>query len=97
MSKLEKLTAESPTTLFEFYTGHSPESAEMKRIIDWAHDLSSNRVSVHRLDIDHNAELASELGVTTVPEYVIFSNGHEVWRHEGTIDADTLMAQLMLY
>lgn len=95
--KLEEITHSAPVVLVEVYASWCPHCRKMQKVIEQARELTSDRVAVHRLDIDRNEEAALALRVESVPAYVLFADGTEVWRHTGEIDGDVLMAQLLLY
>ena len=46
------------------------------------------------IDIDENNDIADELGVKTVPTFIVYKNGREQWRQSGEIDGDMLVRKV---
>lgn len=55
---------------------------------------SRRQADVYQFDIDENNSLADSQGVSTIPTFILYSNGKEVWRHSGEIDGQALLSKI---
>lgn len=66
----------------------------MMPIVDDIKELLGNRVPVYQYDIDENESLADRMGADTVPTFIIYRDGEEVWRYSGEIDGNALYGKI---
>ena len=66
----------------------------MAPVVEQVKELLEGRVAVHRFDIDENSELADDQAVKSVPTFILYSDGKEVWRHSGEIDGQALLVKI---
>ena len=64
-----------------------PIVADIKALFD-------GRAAVYQFDIDKNNELASQLDVESIPTFIIYRGGEEMWRTSGELPAETLSSKL---
>lgn len=88
------LIESSPVVLVEFYASWCPHCQRMMPVVSQVKELLEGRVPVCQLDIDDNNEASEEARVQSVPTFLIYSNGSEVWRHSGEIDGEILLGKV---
>ncbi|MDE6322440.1 MAG: thioredoxin family protein, partial [Muribaculaceae bacterium] len=44
-----------------------------------------------------NKELADTENVESIPTFIVYKNGKEVWRQSGEMEADVLLAHIQRY
>lgn len=66
----------------------------MMPVVEQVKELLDGRVALHQFDIDENSDLANDQGVKSVPTFILYSEGKEVWRHSGEIDAQALIVKI---
>lgn len=66
----------------------------MMPVVEQLKELVGESVPVIQLDIDENEESADEAKVTSVPTFIVYRDGREVWRHSGEIDGQVLLSHL---
>lgn len=84
----------TPVALVEFYASWCPHCQRMMPVVEQIRELLGNSVSITQLDIDENTQLAEENNVNSIPTFIVYRNGREVWRHTGEIDGNLLLSQL---
>lgn len=66
-------------------------------MVDDLKALFDGRAAIYQFDIDENSELASTLEVESIPTFIIYRDGEEMWRTSGEIPADSLSSKLDSY
>ncbi|MDE6309523.1 MAG: thioredoxin family protein [Muribaculaceae bacterium] len=87
----------TPTVLVEFYASWCPHCQRMMPIVEQIKELLNGQVDVYQLDIDENKELADTENVESIPTFIVYKNGKEVWRQSGEMEADVLLAHIQRY
>ncbi len=90
----KELTGSNEVVLVEFYATWCPHCRRMKPVVEQVAELLDGRVPVYQLDLDENGDLADSIRVQSVPTFLIYRNGAEVWRHSGEIDGDVLLSKV---
>ena len=92
-----ELINSNPVVLVEFYASWCPHCQRMMPIVEQVKQLLGDSAPVYQFDIDENQSLASETGVESIPTFIIYRNGSEVWRQSGEIEGDMLYSKLEAY
>lgn len=53
-----------------------------------------DRLTIAKLDVDHNPNTAIRYGVQSIPTLILFKNGHEKMRLIGAMSKERLLAQI---
>lgn len=85
------------TVLVEFYASWCPHCRRMMPIVEQVKELLSGQVEVYQFDIDDNSELAEEVGAESVPTFIVYRDGKEMWRKSGEMDGDVLLAKIQQF
>lgn len=62
----------------------------MSPVIDKLSENYKQKVKVEKIDVEANRELAQALQVQSIPAFVLFKNGQQVWTGKGIISYDEL-------
>jgi thioredoxin 1 len=79
-------------TFIEFYASWCPHCNAMIPIIERVKDVVRGQAHVFQYDIDiypRDAELANAV---TVPTFIIYKDGIELWRHTGELPLHSILA-----
>jgi len=85
----EIIKGETPT-LVDFFAEWCGPCKMMKPILE---DLKSNmgeNVTILKIDVDQNPQIASVFQIQSVPTMILFKNGNIVWRQSGVVPAPQL-------
>lgn len=85
------------TVLVEFYASWCPHCKRMMPIVEQIKELLQGKLEVYQLEIDQNQELAKEYEVESIPTFIVYKDGREMWRQTGEMDADVLLAHIQKY
>lgn len=89
-SKYDQLKDEKGVVLVEFYASWCPHCQRMMPVVADVKGLFTGQVPVYQFDIDENQELASELDVQSIPTFIVYKDGAEVWRGSGEMEGAVL-------
>ena len=87
----------SPVVLVEFFASWCPHCQRMMPIVAQIKELLAGQADVYQYDIDKNSELASEVGADSIPTFIIYKDGKEVWRQSGEMDGQVLLSKIQSY
>ena len=94
MISFEQARMTTGVVLIEFYASWCPHCRRMMPIVAEVKELLGEQVPVYQYDIDEYPRDAEEAGATSVPTFIIYRNGMEMWRTSGEISGDELMARV---
>lgn len=97
MESYEKTINSAPTVLVEFYASWCPHCKKMMPVVDDVRELLNGTVPVYQFDIDENQETADSLQVESIPTFLIYHNGREMWRYSGEIDGNMLYEKVQSF
>lgn len=66
----------------------------MMPVVDDVRALVEGQALIAQLDIDQNNEVADEVGVKSVPTFIVYRDGRETWRSSGEIDGNVLYQKI---
>ena len=78
--------------LVEFYASWCPHCQRMAPVVEGLKDLVNGKIGIHQIDVDEHEQLAEENGADTIPTFILYKDGQEVWRHTGEIESDALLS-----
>ena len=87
----------SQVVLVEFFASWCPHCQRMMPIVAQIKELLAGQVNVYQYDIDKNSDLASEVGADSIPTFIIYKDGKEVWRESGEMDGQVLLSKIESY
>ena len=90
----EEAISRPGVTLIEFYASWCPHCKRMMPIVDELKELVGGNVAVCQYDIDEYPREAEHADAHSIPTFIIYRNGSEVWRHVGEISGDELLAAI---
>lgn len=90
----EDIINSKPVVLVEFYASWCPHCQKMMPIVDQVRTLLDGQADVYQLEIDQNREIASQQDVQSIPTFIVYNNGREVWRRTGELDGETLLSHV---
>lgn len=89
-----ELISQPGTLLVEFYATWCPHCRKMMPVVEQVKELLGGRAKVYQRDIDQNDEAANEAKAESVPTFIVYKDGKEMWRHSGEIDGEILLSKV---
>ncbi|MCH5320015.1 MAG: thioredoxin family protein [Paramuribaculum sp.] len=87
----------SKVVLVEFYASWCPHCQRMMPIVEQIKELLSGTVEIYQFDIDQNSAAADAVGAESVPTFIIYRDGKEVWRESGEMDGQVLLSKIQSF
>ncbi len=95
--KIKELKEDKGVVLVEFYASWCPHCQKMMPVVADVKALLEGRANVYQFDIDDNEKLAQELEVTSIPTFIVFKDGEEMWRGSGEMEGSALDSKVEAY
>ncbi len=89
-----ELISQPGTLLVEFYATWCPHCRKMMPVVEQVKELLGGRAKVYQLDIDQHDDAANEAKAESVPTFIVYKDGKEMWRHSGEIDGEILLSKV---
>ena len=97
MDRFKELIQSPKPVLVDFYAEWCGPCQIMKpRLLDVAERMGE-KAKVVEIDIDREKELAERYRIQSVPTFIIFKNGEQLWRQSGAISTIALIQLLTDY
>ena len=88
------LVQESNAVLVDFYAPWCAPCKAMAPIIDDIEKKYGESIHVERVDVAANPELGKSFNVSSIPVFVIYREGKEVWRSNGFTEKSILVDEI---
>jgi thioredoxin len=88
------LALEDRPILIDFHTVWCAPCRKMAPVIDQLEVEIQDKAIVKRIDLDRSKEVGKAYEIQGVPVFIIFKGGKEIWRHNGIISKEALIAQI---
>ena len=92
MSNFLSLINKSKPVLVDFFAEWCGPCKMMTPILKEVKDVLGDTISVIKIDVDKNQELATQLQVRGVPTMILYKNGKQLWRQSGVVQKNDLIS-----
>ena len=82
------------TVVVEFFATWCPHCQRMMPVVEQVKELVGDRARIVQHDIDENQDAAQDADVQSVPTFIVYKDGKEVWRQSGEMEGDFLLSQI---
>lgn len=89
-----EIISSQPVVVVEFYATWCPHCQKMMPVVAQVKSSLEGRAAVYQLDIDQNQQTAEDAGADTIPTFILYRDGKEVWRHSGEIEESVLSSKV---
>ena len=94
LEDFNKMLETDQAILIEFQTKWCAPCKKMAPVMSGLEKEFKNKALVIQIDADKNRTLAKHFNLSGVPEFIVFKNKKETWRHSGIIDDQSLREEL---
>jgi len=94
-AKFNELIQSEKPVLIDFYATWCGPCQMLSPILKEVKDSLGERVSIIKIDVDKNQEIAATYQVRGVPTILLFQNGKQLWRQSGVLSKEQLIQVLV--
>ncbi len=88
------INSDKPVLVDFFATWCGPCQA-LSPVLKEVKDSLGDRVSIIKIDVDKNQQLASQYQVRGVPTMMLFQNGKQLWRQSGVLSKEEIIKTIV--
>ena len=97
MSNFQQIINSSNPVLVDFSAEWCGPCKMMAPILKQLKDMLGNDITILKVDIDKNPQVANSYNVQSVPTLILFKDGEIKWRQSGVLQATQLKSILQEY
>ena len=95
MSNFNQIIKSETPVLVDFYATWCGPCQTLGPILKQVKDSLGDRVSIIKIDVDKNQQIASQYQVRGVPTMILFQNGKQLWRQSGVLSKEDLIKTIL--
>ena len=92
MSKFSELINKDQPVLVDFFADWCGPCQNMMPILKEVKDELGEAVSILKINVDKNQNLATTFQVRGVPTFMLYKNGKQLWRQSGLVQKSELIS-----
>jgi thioredoxin 1 len=97
MSNFQQIINSSNPVLVDFSAEWCGPCKMMAPILKQLKDMLGNDITILKVDIDKNPQVANSYNVQSVPTLILFKDGEIKWRQSGVLQATQLKSIIQEY
>lgn len=86
----QEIINQDKPVLVDFFATWCGPCQMMSPILDEVKSNLQDSVSIIKIDVDKNQQVAAEYQVRGVPTLILFKNGKQLWRQSGVVSSQQL-------
>jgi thioredoxin 1 len=94
-SSFDQLIHSEKPVLIDFFATWCGPCQMLGPVLKDVKDQLGDRVSIIKIDVDKNQELAAMQQVTGVPTILLFQNGKQLWRQSGVLSKEEIVKNIL--
>lgn len=94
-SSFDQIIQSEKPVLIDFYATWCGPCQMLGPILKEVKDQLGDRVSIIKVDVDKNQELAAMQQVRSVPTMLLFQNGKQLWRQSGVLSKEEIIKNIL--
>lgn len=94
-SSFDQIINSEKPVLIDFFATWCGPCQMLGPILKEVKDSLGERVSIIKVDVDKNQELAAMQQVRGVPTMILFQNGKQLWRQSGVLSKEEIVKNIL--
>jgi len=91
MKAFNEIINNDKPVLIDFYATWCGPCQMLGPVLKQVKDNLGDRVSIIKIDVDKNQEIAASYQIKGVPTMMLFQNGKQLWRQSGVLSKDEII------
>lgn len=94
-SSFDQIIQSEKPVLIDFFASWCGPCQMLGPVLKEVKDQLGDRVSIIKIDVDKNQELAAMQQVRGVPTMMLFQNGKQLWRQSGVLSKEEIIKNIL--
>ena len=94
-TSFENIIKSEKPVLIDFFATWCGPCKTLAPILKQVKDNLGERITIIKIDVDKNQQLASQYQVRGVPTMILFQNGKQLWRQSGVLSKDEIVKTII--
>ena len=94
-TSFDKLIHSETPVLIDFYATWCGPCQMLGPVLKQVKDSLGERISIIKIDVDKNQEIATVYQVRGVPTMMLFQKGKQLWRQSGVLSKDDIIKTIL--
>ena len=90
----ELIQSEKPI-LVDFFATWCGPCKMLSPILKDVKDQLGDQISIIKIDVDKNQQIAAQYQIRGVPTMILFQKGQQLWRQSGVLDKSTIVNTIL--
>lgn len=90
-SNFDQLIQSEKPILVDFFATWCGPCKMLSPILKEVKEQLGEQISIIKIDVDKNQQVAAQYQVRGVPTMILFQNGKQLWRQSGVLDKNTIV------
>lgn len=90
-SSFDKLIQSEKPVLVDFFATWCGPCKMLSPVLKDVKEQLGEQISIIKIDVDKNQQVASQYQVRGVPTMILFQNGKQLWRQSGVLDKNEIV------
>jgi len=95
MSTFQSIIQSDKPVLVDFFATWCGPCQTLAPILKQVKDNLGDRISIIKIDVDKNQQIAAQYQVRGVPTMILFQNGKQLWRQSGVLSSADLIKTIV--
>lgn len=95
MSTFQSIIQSDKPVLIDFFATWCGPCQTLAPILKQVKDNLGDRISIIKIDVDKNQQIAAQYQVRGVPTMILFQNGKQLWRQSGVLSSADLIKTIV--
>ena len=95
MSNFDNIIASDKPVLVDFFATWCGPCQTLSPILKQVKDEMADKISIIKIDVDKNPQIASRFQVRGVPTLMLYQNGKQLWRQSGVLSKNDLVQVIL--
>ena len=91
MSNFDTIINSEKPVLIDFFATWCGPCKTLAPILKQVKDSMGERISIIKIDVDKNQQIALKYQVRGVPTMILFQNGKQLWRQSGVLSKEDVI------
>ena len=91
MSNFNSLIKSDKPVLIDFFATWCGPCKMLGPILKEVKDTLGDRISILKIDVDKNKQIAAQYQVRGVPTMILFQNSKQLWRQSGVLNKEDII------